>query len=292
MKNRTNTIIFICFIIVLMAVFETMQQLFYINKFQPQLKVGFIEILKSQTIKWLTWLLFSTFVALYVKKLVHNHHKQLVDYLKLLTLILCLVFVDVFIISLYSSMQNDLEIAWKAFMYESLIFFTFQKLPIYTLGYIGFAGVMYFYYENMKLKIEVSNFGNLKLENAQLYKKLANNHDDKIKILKIKVGNTYKIIAVNNIYWLQADDYCVNVHMQNSQIYSLRKSLKSLENIMPEHFLRVHRGAIVNMHHIKEYRTNSTNTLILINGSHVTVSKSKSSLVKKFILTVDAKIQH
>ena len=96
-------------------------------------------------------------------------------------------------------------------------------------------------------------------------------------------GNSYKIISVDEIDWIEADDYCVNIHCKNNEAtYSMRSTLKALEGSLPENFLRVHRSAIVNMNHVQEFQTKGTGLVKLKSGDEVTVSKSKLKTINKF----------
>ena len=276
------SLFFLGLIILIMIVFETLQQRYYIETFQPQLQIGFFTLLKNQLIKWLVWLFLSVFLNFFVKKLSRKNHIQLFDLFKLFLLIIVLIFVGIFIMSLIGYFISDIQLSLSKYLSDSMVFFAYQKTPIYTLAYICFSVIIYFYYINLRLKIEISNFGLLKIENRALYEKLNVTYQDKAAVLKIKVGNSYKIIAINDIFWLQADDYCVNVHMHNNNVYSLRKSLKSLEDIMPTNFLRVHRSAIVNMEIVDEIQSNGIISLLLKNGDIIAISKSRTSQVKHY----------
>ena len=105
----------------------------------------------------------------------------------------------------------------------------------------------------------------------------------KTKILNIKIGNKRKIISVNEIMWLEADDYCVLVHTINDPSYTMRISLKALQEKLSNNFLRVHRKGIVNMDMVKELNLNSNPRLVLKNDQEVIVSKSNLKFVKDFL---------
>ena len=123
----------------------------------------------------------------------------------------------------------------------------------------------------------------LKKVNAATYQKLKVSSSDKSKILNIKIGNKRKIIPVETILFLEADDYCVNVHTIDNPAYSMRISLKSLEEKLEHHFLRVHRKSIVNMKKVKELNLNRNPNLILENNKQVLVSKSNLKKVKDYL---------
>ena len=151
------------------------------------------------------------------------------------------------------------------------------------MGYIAITIILFLNYTKELLQIEVQSLEEIKKENKLIYQKLKASNSDKSKVLNIKIGNKRKIISVETILFLEADDYCVNVHTIDNPAYSMRISLKSLEEKLEHHFLRVHRKSIVNMRMVKEFKLNTKPYLLLNNNEKVFVSKSNLKLVKDFL---------
>ncbi|GAB5401188.1 MAG: hypothetical protein Aureis2KO_27730 [Aureisphaera sp.] len=162
-------------------------------------------------------------------------------------------------------------------------FYTYQKGPIFVLGYSALAIIFHLFFLNEQLQIKVQKLSELKEVNLQLYNSLKNEINDRTTILNIKIGNKRKIIPIENILWIEADDYCVKVHLQDESTYTMRSSLKTLESKLPTNYLRVHRKAIVNMKMAQELNTASSAKLILSNQTEVPVSKSNLKTVMDFI---------
>ncbi len=259
--------------------FETFQQLYYIKRFSLAQNIQFTEVLKSQSYKWLVWVALSAFLIRFTKK----KSSQNANYFSYGIIIIGLVILSVFIISIIQIMLSDESFSWSLLFGEYVTFFAFQKAPIYTLGYIAIAVIMHFYFTNEALQIKVEELSELKKTNANLYKELSEYNDDNTTVLNIKVGNKRKIIPVTDIYWIEADDYCVKVHTNKDTSYTMRSSLKALNDKLSSNFLRVHRKAIVNMDMIKELNLSNTPKLILHNNIEIPVSKSNLKLVKNFI---------
>ncbi|MBV1924684.1 MAG: LytTR family transcriptional regulator [Flavobacteriaceae bacterium] len=179
--------------------------------------------------------------------------------------------------------QNGVDFSFTLLSNEYIPFYLFQKAPIYILGYSAIAIILHFYITNEQLQIEVQHLSELKDNNLNLYNQLKSEVNDKATILNIKIGNKRKIIPVEEIFWIEADDYCVKVHLNNSKTYTMRSSLKALEAKLPIHFLRVHRKAIVNMKTAKELTSAKSPFLILKNDHKIQVSKSNFNRVKTFI---------
>ncbi|WP_460218326.1 LytR/AlgR family response regulator transcription factor [Psychroserpens sp. MEBiC05023] len=281
-SNTKRSLLVIAFVVILAIAFETFQQLYYIRRYDLGEGVTFFEILKNQSYRWIIWLLFS-FILIYYIKTNTFKTKTAIDVFKLVGVIIGLVFLNIVIISLSSAYFSADSFSISYFFSEFLPFFTYQKAPIYTLGYIAISMILYLYFENEKLQIEVQELSELKATNTKLYNQLRSQVDEKSTVLNIKIGNKRKIIPVNHICWIEADDYCVKVHTVDNKTYTMRSSLKALEEKLNTNFLRVHRKAIVNMDLAKELNLANSPNVILQNETKVPVSKSNLKTVRDFL---------
>ena len=203
--------------------------------------------------------------------------------LKYFGAIIILVLINIVIISSIQIILSEDLFSISKFFSEYFLFYIFQKSPIYTLGYIAITIILFLSYSKDLLEIEVQELIELKKTNDDLYHQLKQFNTDKTKVLNIKVGNKRKIIPVDTITWLEADDYCVLVHTINNPSYSMRSTLKSLQEKLGNNFLRVHRKGIVNMNMTKELNLTTSPRLILNNNQEVPVSKSNLKVVKTFL---------
>lgn len=283
-SNTKRSILVIAIVVLLAIAFETFQQLYYIRRYQLGEGVTFFEILKTQSYRWIIWLLISLVLIWYIRTNA-SKSKTTVGVLKLGGLVIGLVVLNIVIISLSSAILSNDSFSITYFFSEFIPFFTYQKAPIYTLGYIAISMILHLYFENEKLQIEVQQLSELKLTNTKLYEQLRSKVDEKSTVLNIKIGNKRKIIPVEHICWIEADDYCVKVHTTDNKTYTMRSSLKALEEKLNTNFLRVHRKAIVNMDLAKELNLASTPNVILQNDTKVPVSKSNLKTVKDFLDT-------
>lgn len=281
-SSAKRSIAVIAVILIIAITFETFQQLYYIKRFQIAEDVSFWELLKNHAYRWLIWLLLSSVLFWFVRKTSYNEPFASRDFVRYGLVVLGLVGLNIGIISLiqFSTVESTFSLANFS---EYLQFYIFQKAPVYTLGYIAIAIILRFYFANEKLQFQVQNLSDLKLANEKLYSKLSKNLDDKTSILNIKIGNKRKIIPVEDISWIEADDYCVKVHTTKKMTYTMRSSLKALEEKLSSNFLRVHRKAIVNMDMAKEFNLSNHPNLVLANDEEIPVSKSNLKFVKKFL---------
>lgn len=281
-SNTSKNILALVFIVVLAITFETLQQLYYVKRFQLAEDVIFFDLLKNQAFRWFVWLLLSP-ILIWQIKVQWSKSNARFRIQKIITMILILVAINILVISVCQILISNTPFSWSILYSEFIPFFTYQKVPMYTLGYIAISIIVYLYFENEKLQISVQELSELKLTHSKLYKKLSETIDEKTTILNIKIGNKRKIIPTDHICWIEADDYCVKVHTIHDKAYTMRSSLKALENKLSHNFLRVHRKAIVNMDKTKELQLSQPPNILLHNGSKIPVSKSQLRTVKNFL---------
>jgi two-component system LytT family response regulator len=88
-------------------------------------------------------------------------------------------------------------------------------------------------------------------------------------------GRRSVVIAIADIDWVEAQDYCVLVHIAKTS-YLLRDSIRRLEPRLAAHgFIRVHRSALVNLARVRELRrpTQRDWSLVLDDGTELPVSR-------------------
>ncbi|MBS0657712.1 MAG: response regulator [Verrucomicrobia bacterium] len=62
-------------------------------------------------------------------------------------------------------------------------------------------------------------------------------------------------LRVADIVWIEAQDYCVEIHAAGGRRHLVRRSLEELETLLdPQRFARVHRSALVNIDQVQEIR--------------------------------------
>jgi hypothetical protein len=269
---------------VTMVVFETAQQLYYVRLYNIyNATVTFNELFVIQFRKWVIWVLFATLLWFFIKNLAEKTQLTSIDIFKTIAFIFALLALVIFSMSIVEMLLNDQAISANRLWNDYFTFYTFQKTPIYSFGYTFLALIFYLYCKNNQLIIQVLKLSELNQKDLQQYYQQKAKQDVETSVLKIKVGTSYKIIAIDDIDWIEADDYCVNIHSSNiDAVYSMRTTLKALEKILPDHFLRVHRSAIVNMQGVQEYQTQGTGLIKMKNGDEIAVAKSKIKLIKEF----------
>jgi len=70
--------------------------------------------------------------------------------------------------------------------------------------------------------------------------------------IRVEERERIRFVAVREIQWIEAQDYCVLVHLAGERILrrgTLKQFLRALD---PAQFVRVHRSAAVNIRHVRE----------------------------------------
>jgi len=95
--------------------------------------------------------------------------------------------------------------------------------------------------------------------------------------LVVKGAGRMTLVAVDEIDWIEAADYCVRVHA-GARTHMLRDSMTSLEaKLDPARFVRVHRSAIVNLDRVREIQKSfqREHIVILRDGTRVVLSAAR-----------------
>ena len=101
--------------------------------------------------------------------------------------------------------------------------------------------------------------------------------------LSLKHGERTIVLRMDEIVWIEAQDYCVMVHSTRGQ-HLVRGSLTALEEqLAPETFVRAHRMAIVNLHHVRETHDRDGLHLVLSDGAQIGVSRSRKPHVETLL---------
>jgi two-component system LytT family response regulator len=102
-----------------------------------------------------------------------------------------------------------------------------------------------------------------------------------VQRMLVSSGNRSVSLRVGDVAWIEADDYYARLHTAGGS-FLVRQSLSALEGQLdPAHFVRVHRGAIVNIEGVRELTRGDRGQLdvLLADGSRITVSERRRDSV-------------
>lgn len=103
--------------------------------------------------------------------------------------------------------------------------------------------------------------------------------------LAFKSGDRAIVLRPDEIIWIEAEDYYVLIHSVRGR-HLVRIPLATLEEKLdPQHFIRAHRAAIVNMQEVKEYDQSNGSWLVMSDKSRVPVSRSRKRRVEEKLIS-------
>jgi two-component system LytT family response regulator len=98
------------------------------------------------------------------------------------------------------------------------------------------------------------------------------------KTLTVKIGDKILLIKLADIIYIEAEDKYVFLHTTDGKKHLTEYTLSVLEEKLPEQFLRVHRGTIINTDCIKEIRKsfNSAFVFVMNNAAESRITSGRS----------------
>lgn len=94
--------------------------------------------------------------------------------------------------------------------------------------------------------------------------------------LRVEDKDRIRFVATREIQWIEAQDYCVLLHLAGEHIFRRGTLKQFLHTLDPAMFVRVHRSAAVNIRHVRELTITVSGGLTarLTSGADVAVAKT------------------
>ena len=93
--------------------------------------------------------------------------------------------------------------------------------------------------------------------------------------IKVEEGERIRFVPVRDIVWIEAQDYCVLLHLPSERILQRGPLKQILRTLDPRQFVRVHRSAAVNVRHVRDLTISANGGVSarLTSGTEVPVAK-------------------
>ncbi len=267
---KSNQLIYIGGLLGL-VIFDSLQQKYYIDTFDLATReFGIFELFINHLIRWVCWLLIALPIGMfYWRRLPKTDNFSL--RLQWLQIFVCLItaMVGIVAISVLSINQANLQMEWNSFS-AYFSFYFFQKGLTFSVANIM---VLLIIHNQFRRKLINEQIVQIHLFEQKLYE--IQHSGNSIGQLQVKTGNRISNIPIDDIVWIQSDDYCAKIHVKD-RTFTIRKSLKELENqLAPCGFLRIHRCALINLRHVE--LVNTSNQKVTLHD-HPEIPASKSGL--------------
>jgi two-component system LytT family response regulator len=100
-----------------------------------------------------------------------------------------------------------------------------------------------------------------------------------IKTLTVKIGDKILLIKLDNIIFIEAEEKYVFLCTADGKKHLTDFTISSLEEKLPDQFVRIHRSYIINSDHIKEIRKgfNGAFVFVMNNAENTRLSSSRAN---------------
>jgi len=106
-----------------------------------------------------------------------------------------------------------------------------------------------------------------------------------IKTLTVKIGDKILLIKLESIVFIEVEDKYVFLHTTDGKKHLTDFTIGSLEDKLPEQFVRIHRSNIINSEHIKEIRKSFNGAFVFVMNnaanSRLTSSRSNGEILRE-----------
>ncbi|MDO7742414.1 MAG: LytTR family DNA-binding domain-containing protein [Pedobacter sp.] len=106
-----------------------------------------------------------------------------------------------------------------------------------------------------------------------------------IKTLTVKIGDKILLVKLQDLAFIEAEDKYVFLHTVDGKKSLTDFTISALEDKLPDHFIKINRGKIINSDLIKEIRKGFNGTFYFImndiNHTKLASSRSHGSILKE-----------
>jgi two-component system LytT family response regulator len=94
--------------------------------------------------------------------------------------------------------------------------------------------------------------------------------------IRVEDADRIRFVPVRDIVWIEAQDYCVLLHLAGERILQRGALKQVMRTLDPAEFVRVHRSAAVNVRHVRDLTITTSGSLTarLTSGKDVPVARS------------------
>lgn len=97
--------------------------------------------------------------------------------------------------------------------------------------------------------------------------------------LSIRDGDAIVFVPINDIDWIEAADYYVEIHA-GDRSYLMRETMQRLQSMLDDRFVRIHRSRLVNRDRVAEIRWENRGEMVVVTTSGVSLKVARSARAK------------
>ena len=104
--------------------------------------------------------------------------------------------------------------------------------------------------------------------------KFIRNNKERQKKIPLPLNQKIILVKPEDILYCKSDGSYTTVFMSNGEKYLVSKSMKYVEDLLSNDFIRIHKSYIVNIFEIKEFIKQGNGEIILTNGKIIPISRT------------------
>jgi two-component system, LytTR family, response regulator len=97
--------------------------------------------------------------------------------------------------------------------------------------------------------------------------------------LSIRDGDAIVFVPVDDIDWVEAADYYVEIHT-GERSYLMRETMQRLQTLLDDRFVRIHRSRLVNRERVSEVRWENRGEMVVVMTNGVVLKVARSCRAK------------
>ncbi|NQZ78557.1 MAG: LytTR family transcriptional regulator DNA-binding domain-containing protein, partial [Ekhidna sp.] len=241
----------------------------------PGSNISYSDLLQTHLIRWLLWILVSIPASICAWKIfVVQKELTLRKWVLISSIYSGSSVLSLILLAIQAIVVQDASIIEFGEFFE---FFIYQKGLSFFMASLILILLLFHVAKSQRISHQEIEIESLARKTSDLEEILSK---PKIPHLNIKIGHKMALVALEEIIWIQSDDYCVKIHTKN-RTYTLRQSLKSLESKLASYrFIRIHRSALVNLNYLDQINYEKAR-VTLSNKTELPFSKSGIKSLKE-----------
>ena len=104
------------------------------------------------------------------------------------------------------------------------------------------------------------------------------NSSEDIRKISLPDSQGFKVKDIADIIYIEADNNYTRFYFRYSEKMIVAKPMKDFEDILnPEHFVRIHKSTIINLHYLKDYSNKGRLSVTMNDQTELSISRRRSS---------------
>ncbi len=235
-----------------------MSILIYWKEDSSREQINFLKVVFWQLMVWIPWIIFTPFLGRFIsRKSIYSGMLKHLYY--------ALYFI------------SPILIHWGWFVFYSNFFSPYRFVKSSRFGVFPYFFIFWSLIDILFLVTTAVYYINYQRRQDLLISESTT--------IQVKRGNKKVLLKNENIYWISAEGYYINIHTDKGD-FLLRRTMKDILASLPKSsYIQIHRSAIINILHLTELQQSSNNKIVVVmkDGKSHSVSRSYIKSLKEIL---------